>query len=143
MCGLASDDSKRVLSGTALEIYRYLLTANKPVGIRETQRALNLSSPSIVTYHFDKLEEAGLVKQEKGMCQVNKVLLEHSIRVSHYIIPRYLFYTIFAVAILIIELTLLRPTIIHREYIFSIIAILIFSIIFLHETIKSRNRGDL
>jgi predicted DNA-binding transcriptional regulator len=41
------DESSDVLKGTALDIYRLLLRSRKSLGIREIQRALKLSSPSV------------------------------------------------------------------------------------------------
>lgn len=140
---LTVEDAKDALRGTTLEIYRFLVKTNKPVGIREVQRALNLSSPSIVAYHFSKLEEVGLVRREKGDYVVSKVILNHSIRVSHFIIPRHLFYATFAIAALIIELTILRPNVITREHLFSTLATLIFVIVFCYEAVKAWRRGDL
>jgi DNA-binding transcriptional ArsR family regulator len=141
--GLTAEDAKDALRGTTRDIYRFLVKSNKPVGIREVQRALNLSSPSIVAYHFSKLEEVNLVKREQGDYVVSKLILEHSIRVSRFIIPRHLFYAAFAVAVLIIELTILRPNVINREYFFSTVATLIFAIVFGYEAVKAWHRGDL
>jgi len=141
--GLTVEDAKDALRGTTLEIYRFLLKSNKPVGIREVQRALNLSSPSIVAYHFSKLEEAGLVRQEKGDYVVSKVILDHSIRVSRFIIPRHLFYAAFAIAVLIIKLVIFRPAVINREYFFSTVVTLVFAIVFCYEAVKAWHRGDL
>lgn len=140
---LTVEDAKDALKGTTLEIYRFLLKSNKPVGIREVQRALNLSSPSVVAYHFSKLEEAGLVKREKGDYIVSKVILEHSIRISRFIIPRQIFYAAFAIAVLIIELTIFRPAVINREYFFSTVVTLVFAIVFCYEAVKTWRRGDL
>lgn len=61
-----TDESKEVLKGTTLEVYRFLLKSRKPVGTRELQRAMNFSSSSVATYHLSKLEDAGLLKREKG-----------------------------------------------------------------------------
>jgi len=140
---LTAEDAKDALRGTTRDIYRFLLKSNKPVGIREVQRALNLSSPSIVAYHFSKLEEAGLVKREKGDYIVSKVILNHSVRVSRFIIPRHLFYAAFAVAALIIEQTILKPNVINREYFFSTVVTLVFAIVFCYEAVKAWRRGDL
>ena len=137
------EDAKDALRGTTLEIYRFLVKTNKPMGIREVQRALNLSSPSVVAYHFSKLEDAGLVKQEKGDYVVSKLILEHSIRISRFIIPRHLFYAAFAIAALIIELAIFRPTVITREYFFSTVVTLILAIVFCYEAVKAWHRGDL
>ncbi len=133
---MAADESGEILKGTTLEVYRFLLKSPKPVGIREVQRALNLSSPSVATYHLSKLEDASLIKRENGYYVINKVLLENNIRIRRFLIPRYFFYAVFALTILIIELALIRPTVITREYFFTTIATLIFAVIFCYETAK-------
>src|SRR5512139_552229 len=84
-----ADQSKDVLKGTTLEVYRFLLKSSKPVGTRELQRALNLSSSSVATYHLTKLEDAGLLKREAGGFTVSKYLLENSIKVNRFLVPRY------------------------------------------------------
>jgi DNA-binding transcriptional ArsR family regulator len=141
--GLVSDESSEVPKGTTLEVYRFLLKSNKPVRTRELQRALNLSSSSVATYHLSKLEDAGLLKRDAGGFTVNKFILENSIKISRFLVPRYFFYAIFAIAILLIEVTLLKPTIIYREYVFSTVATGIFAFFFCYETMKTWIRGNL
>ena len=133
---LSEVESIESLKGTALEIYRFMLKARRPLGIRELQRALNLSSPSIVQYHLSKLEHAGLVKKKIGNYEITKVYLEHFIVIHSFLVPRCLFYTIFGAFILSIELTVLMPTTLALEYFFSTIAIAFFVLIFGYETIK-------
>lgn len=140
---LAEENSKEVLRGTTLEVYRFLLKSNKPVGTRELQRALNLSSPSVATYHLSKLEDAGLLKRDGGGFTVSKFLLENSVKVSRFLIPRYLFYTIFAVAALTVELALMKPVQITREYVFSLLALGILALFCGYETVKTWLRGNL
>ena len=140
---MAGDESKEVLKGTTLEVYRFLLKSNKPVGIRELQRALNLSSSSVATYHLSKLEDAGLLKRQEGGFSVNKFLLENSIKISRFLVPRYFFYSIFALAILILELTMMMPASLYREYVFSVIATAVFVFFFVYETAKTWLRGNL
>ena len=140
---MTAENAEDALRGTTRDIYRFLVKTNKPVGIQEAQRALNLSSPSVVAYHFSKLEDAGLVKREHGDYVVSKVVLNHSIRISRFIIPRHLFYALFAIVALIIELTVLRPNIINREYFFSTAATLVFVSVFCYEAITAWHRGDL
>ena len=143
MKSLAEDESKEVLKGTTLEVYRFLLKSNKRVGIRELQRALNLSSSSVATYHLSKLEDAGLLKREEGGYSVNKFLLENSVKISRFLIPRYFFYSIFALAVLILELTAMAPAALYREYVFSVIATVVFVFFFVYETAKTWLRGNL
>lgn len=140
---MTAKESNDILKGTTLDIYRLLLTTSKPVGIREIQRELSLSSPSVVQYHLVKLEHAGLLKREKDNYVINKVVLENYIKISRFLIPRYLFYSVFAAVVLLIELTLLRPAVLNREYFFSMAATVIFVLIFSYETIKAWLKGSL
>ena len=39
-------------SGKTLSVYLYMLLMRRPVGIREIQRGLNFSTPSLVHYHI-------------------------------------------------------------------------------------------
>ena len=143
MKGLVGDESKEVLKGTTLEVYRFLVKSSKPVGVRELQRALNLSSSSVATYHLSKLEDAGLLKRQDGGFSVDKFLLENSIKISRFLIPRYFFYSVFAITVLLVELTILRPTVFYREYVFSLVATVILLFFFLYETIQTWLRGNL
>ncbi len=141
---LSGDEQpEKALKGTALDVYRFMLKKNKSVGVREVQRALGLSSPSVATYHLTKLEELGILKKDANGYVVNKVLLEQSIKINRFLVPRYLFYTIFAVAVLLIELTLFRPALIDRQYVFSLAAIAVFVAFSGYETAKTWLRGSL
>jgi DNA-binding transcriptional ArsR family regulator len=140
---LVDQEPKEVLRGTTLEVYRFLLKSSKPVGTRELQRALNLSSSSVATYHLSKLENAGLLKREMGGFTVSKFLLENSVKVSRFLVPRYFFYSIFAIVALLLELTLLKPNVIYREYAFSLVATGILVFFFCYETAKTWLRGNL
>ncbi len=120
-----------------------MLKSSKPVGVREVQRALKLSSPSLAAYHLSKLEEAGFLKQDKGEYSVNKVFLESMIRIMHFLIPRYLFYSIFGVSALIIELTLLKPPTITSSYFFSTISTFILVLALCYETAKTWIKGNI
>ena len=143
MKALVADDSKEVLRGTTLEVYRFLLKSNKPVGTRELQRALNLSSPSVATYHLSKLEDAGILKREGGGFTVSKYLLENSVKVNRFLIPRYFFYAVFAITALAVELTLMKPVLLTREYVFSVLATGVLALFCSYETAKTWLRGNL
>jgi DNA-binding transcriptional ArsR family regulator len=140
---LVGDESKEVLRGTTLEVYRFLLKSSKPVGIREVQRALDLSSSSVASYHLSKLEDEGLLKRQDGGFTVNKFLLENSIKISRFLIPRYFFYAVFAIAALLIELTVMRPASLYREYVFSVVTTGVLTFFFCYETAKTWLRGNL
>ncbi len=137
------EQPEKPLKGTALDVYRFLLKKNKPAGVREVQRALGLSSPSVATYHLAKLEELGILKKDASGYVVNKVLLEQSIKINRFLVPRYLFYTIFAIAVLLIELTLFKPALIDRQYVFSLVVAAVFVAFSGYETAKTWLRGSL
>ncbi len=141
VANLGSDKTDDVLRGSTLEVYRLLLKSGKPVGTREIQRALNLSSPSLAAYHLAKLEDAGLLKKESGNYVINKVVLEDCIKVSRFLIPRFLFYAIFAVLLLVLELTLLRPSVITSFYFFATVGTLVCAVAFCYETARVWVKG--
>jgi hypothetical protein len=120
-----------------------MLKTNKPLGIREVQRALVLSSPSVAQYHLSKLEQAGLVKREEGNYMVNRVLLDSFVKINRFLIPRYLFYSVFSAVILVLELTLLKPSVFSSYFFFYVTATFVFFLIFCFETVKVWLKGDL
>lgn len=142
-CPLTSEEPEDVLRGTTLEVYRLFLKSSRPLGVREIQRTLNLSSPSLAVYHISKLEEAGLLRRENGDYTINKVLLDDTVRIRRFLIPRYLFYSIFAILALIVELTLLRSPVLTRLYFFSTIVTFMCALAFSYETVKTWKKGGL
>lgn len=96
----ASVSKESEIHGTTLRVYWYLFRTAKSVGVRETQRALSMSSPSTALYHLEKLRELGVTeKDELGQYflkqQVQVGTLKMFLKVGHVILPRYLFYAIF------------------------------------------------
>ncbi|MBE3117062.1 winged helix-turn-helix transcriptional regulator [Candidatus Bathyarchaeota archaeon] len=139
---IGEKESSDTLKGTALDIYRLLLKTNKPLGIREIQRILKLSSPSIAQHHLARLEAACLVKREWGNYVINRVALENCVKISRFIVPRHFVYLIFAVAVLVLELAVLEP-IFTLAYGIAVGAAVIFIVIFGYETIKTWRKGSL
>jgi DNA-binding transcriptional ArsR family regulator len=129
------------LKGTDLDVYRFMLKAGKPLGIRELQRAMNFSSPSVAQYHLSKLERMGLIKKKSGNYIVNKILLPDFVKISHFLIPRYFFYSVFAALVLIIEITVLIPDINSPGFLLAIFSTSILLFIFCYETAKVWRRG--
>jgi DNA-binding Lrp family transcriptional regulator len=129
-----SDD---VLRGLTLKVYRFILKNDRPVGIREVQRALNLSSPTLALYHINKLEEAGFIKKELNGYVADRIVLRNLIRLRRVLIPRNLFYSVFFVTSLIFLVVFLRPPILTREYIFALGVISVAAVTSVYETIKA------
>lgn len=95
------------IHGTTLRVYWYLLRNAKPVGVRETQRALSMSSPSTALYHLEKLRELGVTEKDtvgqyslKEQVQVGT--LKMFLKVGHILLPRYLFYAVFLTSALFV-----------------------------------------
>jgi DNA-binding transcriptional ArsR family regulator len=104
-CSLAEKDLENELKGTTLRVYWYILRANRPVHMREVQRNLKLSSPSVAVYHLNKLVDLGLVKKDASgqyvlLEEVKVGLLRLFIGRGSYFIPRYLLYVAYFVGML-------------------------------------------
>ena len=137
------DDSKieYELRGKAWKVYWLLLKNNRAMGIREVQRMLHFSSPSIAKHHLEQLCELGLVKkQDIGgyYSLVSKVkigVLRHFVKLGKLIFPRYLFYAIFSTTAYITYLLILMQGF-TRENVFIILFGAIVSAIFWYESIR-------
>jgi predicted DNA-binding transcriptional regulator len=98
------------LKGKTLLVYWYLLrSSSSSVGVREVQRALGFSSPSVAAHHLTKLLSLGLVDQkgtgEYFLTQEVKVgLLRFFTRLGRFLVPRYLFYSVWLSTMLIVYL---------------------------------------
>lgn len=98
------------LKGKTLLVYWYMLRASRSsVGVREVQRALGFSSPSVAAHHLNKLLSLGLVDQkgtgEYFITQEVKVgLLRFFTRLGRFLVPRYLFYFVWLSTMLIVYL---------------------------------------
>lgn len=130
-------ESKDILRGLTLKVYKFILKNDKPVGIREVQRALNLSSPTLALYHINKLEEAGFIKKELNGFVADRIILENLIRLRRVLIPRNFFYTVFFVTSLIFLAVFLKPPLLTREYIFSLGIVSVAAATSIYETIKA------
>jgi hypothetical protein len=88
------------LKGKTLRAYWYLLRNPEETSLRNIQRGANLSSPSLATYHLNKLVNLGLVGTDK----YGLYYLERSVKVGvlrffvgsgRLLLPRYIFYAAF------------------------------------------------
>jgi DNA-binding Lrp family transcriptional regulator len=136
-------DQQDVLRGLTLKVYRFILKNNNPSGIREIQRALNLSSPTLALYHVNKLEEAGLVKKHETGYIADRIILENCVRLKRTLVPRFFFYTVFLAVSLIVLAVFLRPPTLTREYVFSVAAISVVTIASAFETIRAFSAKSL
>lgn len=124
------DEIESKLKGKTLQVYLYMLKRDK-VGVREVQRDLEFSSPSVASYHLEKLIEMGLVaKDEYGQYYVSKkadlTMLESYINILGYTVPRLIFFAIFFTTLLITYIITNYETINIHALVFAIIASTIF-----------------
>jgi len=88
------------LRGKTLKVYMYMLKQGKPVGVREVQRELGLSSPSVAFHHLEKLMRLKVVEQDQmdNYVIVKKVdpgILQAFVNVGRFSLPRVGFYAVF------------------------------------------------
>lgn len=101
------EDVRSKLKGTTLRVYWHLLRSGKPTTIRRLQRSLGFSSPSVASYHLEKLMDMDLVKKNvMGDYELKKTVslevMSSFVRISYLMIPRYMFYTTFFFTLLIV-----------------------------------------
>ena len=99
------------LKGKTLQIYMYLVKKKEPTGVREVQRDLGFSSPSVANYHIDKLVELALVKQDEfgRYFVVQKVqvgVLQAFVNIGGLTVPRLSFFAAFFTTMLIAYIVL-------------------------------------
>ena len=91
------------LKGTTLRVF-WFASSQKEVGVREVQRSLDLSSPSVAAYHLEKLCNLGLAKKDRrGRYQIIKKVnvgeLNQYFRIKQWLVPRWIFYASFISAL--------------------------------------------
>jgi predicted DNA-binding transcriptional regulator len=100
------------LKGKTLLVYWYLLQQpSHSVGVREVQRALSFSSPSIAAHHLEKLHDLRLVKKKPTgeyvlLEEVKIGILKFFTRMGRFLVPRYLFYSVLITTMLAAYLVL-------------------------------------
>jgi len=89
-----------MLKGKTLIVYWYMLQQpSHTVGVREVQRSLGFSSPSIAVHHLEKLHDLGLIQKNATSDyvleeEVKVGILKFFTRMGRYLVPRYLFYSL-------------------------------------------------
>jgi hypothetical protein len=84
--------------GNALKFYLYLLK-HGPSELRDVQRGVGLSSPSLASYHLGKLSEAGFVTQDEhgrysAVKEASDRVLEGYSRMGPAIVPQLFFFAL-------------------------------------------------
>lgn len=139
---MASEDEviESELKGKTLLVYMYLLkNSSEAVGVREIQRSLGFSSPSVSSYHLTKLQDLGLVENVYGDYRVVKEVkvgvLRQFITLGGVILPRFLFYAVL-VTTMIVTYLLQRPFYPSPESVTTLVMGLVPAVILWYETIR-------
>ncbi len=128
------------LKGKTLLVYMHILKAGQDtVGVREVQRALGFSSPSVAAYHLQKLQDLGLIENAYGDYRLIKEIkvgvLRSFVSVGGVMLPRFLFYAVLVTSMLVTFVASF-PFIPSREYITTLIMGFVPAAVFWYETVK-------
>jgi DNA-binding transcriptional ArsR family regulator len=135
------NDLEYALRGKAWKVYWFLLKTGAPVSVREVQRALHFSSPSVANHHLEQLRELGLVqKQEVGghyylVSEVKIGVLRHYVKLGKLLFPRYFFYAVFSTTFYVAFLLFLLQGF-TRENLFIIAFGAVVCVIFWYEALR-------
>jgi DNA-binding transcriptional ArsR family regulator len=132
------------LRGKAWKVYWFLLKNGSPASVREVQRSLRFSSPSVAYHHLEQLRELGLVqKEEVGghyvlVSEVKIGVLRHYVKLGKLLFPRYFFYALFSTVFYLAFLLFLVQAL-TRESLFIITFGAIVCAIFWYEAYRVWN----
>lgn len=139
----ADDETKLeyALRGKDWKVYWLLLKNNRPMSVREVQKVLHFSSPSVAHHHLEQLRALGLVrKQDVGgdyslVSEVKIGVLRHFVKFGRLLFPRYFFYAIFSTTSYLFYLLVLMQGF-TRENLFIVFFGAIISAILWYEAIR-------
>jgi DNA-binding transcriptional ArsR family regulator len=99
LSGIDQEKIDNQLKGNSLKVYMFLLRSpSGSVGIREVQRALKFSSPTLAQYHLEKLRELGLIRRESTeyvlASDVKVGVLRQFYRLGTVLVPRFVLYAV-------------------------------------------------
>jgi len=139
----AKDESEfeYALKGKAWKVYWLLLKSGRPMSVREVQKALRFSSPSVAQHHLEQLRQLGLVqRQDVGgtyslVSEVKIGVLRHFVKLGRLMFPRYFFYAVFSTVSYIVYLVMLLQSF-TRESLFITFFGAIVSALFWYEALR-------
>lgn len=129
------------LRGKAWKVYWHLLKSGTPQSVREVQRALHFSSPSVANHHLEQLRELGLVqKEDLGghyflVGEVKIGVLRHYVKLGKLLFPRYFFYAVFSTTFLLAYLLLFMQSF-TRDNLFILSFGVLVCVIFWYEAVR-------
>lgn len=134
MSELKEEEIELRLKGKSWAVYWLMLGKGKPMTVREVQRALNLSSPSVAMHHLEVLRDVGLVDR---MGQSTTYYIKRAARIGPlrdfiYVggrpFPRFLFYSFFLTTLFVVYLLFFMKIFTRESALFLVFGI--FSLAF-------------
>jgi DNA-binding transcriptional ArsR family regulator len=132
-----SEESERVLvdkllKGRTMSVYALLLSRGE-MGVRDVQRALGFSSPSLALHHLTKLAELDLVEKDiDGVYCVKRIVrvgsLSLFIKLGTRLLPRFLFLgTLFSAMLVVYIMTFATWPLTGGDIMFIALSLLSFN----------------
>ena len=141
MNAVEETDFEYALRGKDWKVYWLLLKNGRPMSVREVQRVLRFSSPSVAQHHLEQLRQLGLVaKQEVGgnyslVSEVKIGVLRHFVKLGKMLFPRYFFYAVFCTTFYVAYIAVLMQGL-TRENLFILSFGAIVTMIFWYEAVR-------
>jgi predicted DNA-binding transcriptional regulator len=129
------------LRGKDWNVYWLLLKNGRSMSVREVQKMLRFSSPSVAQHHLEQLRQLGLVKKEEIggnyslTSEVKIGVLRHFVKLGKLLFPRYFFYALFSTTFYLIYVVALMQGF-TRENLFILMFGAIVSAIFWFEALR-------
>lgn len=113
--GVSREKIDYALRGKTLTVYLYLMKHGRAMGVREIQKELGFSSPSVAFHHLDKLVDLGVVEKDQYdryvlARKVDTGILHSFVSIGGIALPRLGFYAAFFTTIAAAYLLLDRGT---------------------------------
>ena len=130
-----SDTVDKLLKGRTMSVYALLISQGEK-GVREVQRELGFSSPSLALHHLTKLVELGLVKKDvHGIYTVSRIVrvgsLSLFIKFGSRLLPRFLFLgTLFTAMLILYTLFFLSWPPTGGDLMFLVMSIIAILVVF-------------
>jgi predicted DNA-binding transcriptional regulator len=129
------------LRGKDWNVYWLLLKNGHPMSVREVQKTLRFSSPSVAQHHLEQLRQLGLVKKDDVggnyslTSEVKIGVLRHFVKLGRLLFPRHFFYALFSTSFYLIYVLVLMQGF-TRENLFILMFGAIVSAIFWFEALR-------
>jgi len=140
---LSEVDSRKIdshLKGNTLRVYWYLFKAPRgSAGIREVQRALHFSSPTLAQYHLEKLRELGLAKKESteyiAIGEAKVGVLKPFLKFGTVLVPRFVLYAVLFTILFFFFLSQLGEVSFYSVY--GLVVTLIAAAVLWYESVRA------